>query len=218
MMPPSSASPVQMSDMVVISGELRKWHKITLTYDGPFATENDTLNPFLDYRMDVVFSNGAKSYTVPGYFAADGDAANTGATAGSKWRCHFAPDEVGVWTFTTSFVTGTNVAVSNAGGNPTSFNGDFGSFTVLNTNKSESGIDLRGKGRLRYVGLHHLQFAESNEYFLKCGADSPENFLAYGDFDNTSNRKSWAPHIGDWVSGDPTWSDGKGKGIIGALN
>jgi len=30
--------------------------------------------------------------------------------------------------------------------------------------------------------------------------------------------KAWGPHVGDWRPGDPTWKDGKGKGLIGALN
>jgi hypothetical protein len=52
---------------------------------------------------------------------------------------------------------------------------------------------------------------------------SPENFLAYDDFDNTPNngdrRKSWLPHVKHFVTDrDPTWQDGKGRGIIGALN
>jgi hypothetical protein len=48
-----------------------------------------------------------------------------------------------------------------------------GSFEVLPTNKV--GHDHRGKGRLNYVGEHHLQFAETGEWFLKAGVDSPEN-------------------------------------------
>jgi hypothetical protein len=51
---------------------------------------------------------------------------------------------------------------------------------------------------------------------------SPENFLAYDDFDNTPDnggrRKSWAPHLQHFVAGDPTWKNGKGAGIIGAVN
>jgi hypothetical protein len=31
-------------------------------------------------------------------------------------------------------------------------------------------------------------------------------------------RKSWAPHAGDYQSGDPTWAGGKGTEIIGAIN
>ena len=37
---------------VSVSGDLRQWHKVTLTLDGPQADEtaNDP-NPFLDYRL-----------------------------------------------------------------------------------------------------------------------------------------------------------------------
>ena len=75
------------SAAAVVSGELRQWHKVTLTSNGPQATETDTSpNPFTDYRMTVVFTHesGAPRYEVPGYFAADGDAANTSASAGNK--------------------------------------------------------------------------------------------------------------------------------------
>ena len=44
--------------------------------------ELDEVNPFLDYRLNVTFSHkkSAKEYLVPGFFAADGNAANTSAT------------------------------------------------------------------------------------------------------------------------------------------
>ena len=48
--------------------------------------------------------------------------------------------------------------------------------------------------------------------------------LAYADFDDTIALKknvplkTWAPHVQDWKTGDPTWKDSKGKGLIGALN
>jgi hypothetical protein len=84
------------------------------------------------------------------------------------------------------------------------------------------GRDHRGKGRLQYVGEHHLRFAETGEWFLKAGADSPENFLEYEDFDNTpnltGNLKSWGPHQRDSEIGDPTWRGGRGTEILGALN
>ena len=62
--------------------------------------------------------------------------------------------------------------------------------------------------------------------FLKAGADAPENFLAYDEFDGDFKAdgekdelvKNWDPHVRDWNRGDPTWADGKGKGIIGAVN
>jgi Domain of unknown function (DUF5060) len=213
--------PTPTSGSVEIKGERRKWHKMTLVFTGPFATETDAnINPFMDYRLDVNFTHSVtrKQYVVPGYFAADGNAAETSASSGKKWHCHFAPDEIGLWNYDVTFVTGNDVAV-NGGGVPTSFHGAKGSFAIAASNKT--GRDHRGKGRLQYVGQHHLQFAEG-EWFLKTGVDSPENFLAYEDFDNTPNignyRKSWEPHKVDYQSGDPTWQGGKGTGIIGAVN
>jgi hypothetical protein len=212
-----------------LSGETKEWHKVTLTFDGPWTSEKADPNPFLYYRLNVTFSHveGGRSYVVGGYFAADGNAANTSANKGNKWRVHFAPDRAGIWEYSVSFRKGRNVAVSDdsdAGESAGFMDGQSGSFYVGPTDKS--GRDFRGKGMLKYVGKHHLQFAETGEYFLKCGADAPENFLAYegfdGDFKFDGHKdnfiKDWAPHIIDFEEGDPTWQDGKGKGIIGAVN
>jgi len=212
-----------------ISGELKKWHKVTLTFDGPETSEAADPNPFLTYRLNVTFTHrgSGESYCVPGYFAADGDAANTGADHGNKWRVHFAPGAVGTWEYRVSFRKGRNVAVTegkNAGQSAGFMDGRTGSFNVGPTDKT--GRDFRSKGLLQYVGKHHLRFAETGEYFLKCGADAPENFLAYKDFDGDFKTdghkdnfiKDWEPHIKDFKPGDPTWQGGKGKGIIGAVN
>ena len=212
-----------------ISGELRQWHKVTLTLDGPQASEDGTPNPFLDYRMQVTFRHPATglTYVVPGYFAADGDAANTSATSGNKWRAHLSPDHVGKWTYNVSFREGPGVAISDdpdAGTAVAPVDGLNGTFEIAETDKS--GRDFRGKGRLNYVGKHHLQFAGTGEFFLKAGVDAPENFLAYKDFDGDFKTdghkdnliKDWGPHVQDWRPGDPTWQDGKGKGMIGAVN
>ncbi|MEM9329513.1 MAG: DUF5060 domain-containing protein, partial [Bacteroidota bacterium] len=71
-----------------VEGTLKKWHKITLNFDGPSTSETDESNPFLNYRLNVTFTHTAtgKSYQIPGYYAADGDAGNTGATSGNRWR------------------------------------------------------------------------------------------------------------------------------------
>ena len=205
-----------------VSGELKRWHKVTVDFTGPQASE-DNASTFLNYRLDVTFTNGNNSYTIPGYFAADGNAGESGATAGTVWRVNFCPDKTGTWIYTASFRTGTNVAVAD---NPNTFatdasiNGQTGTFTVAETDKT--GRDMRAKGRLRYVGKHHLQYEGNGEYFMKAGPDSPENLLAYNDIDNTGGNnnlmKDWAPHVADWKNGDPTWKNGKGKGLIGALN
>src|SRR5512143_3023068 len=97
----------------VVSGELKCWHKVVVTLDGPGASATGTPNPFLDLRMDVSFTHTASgtSYRVPGYFDADGNAANTSATSGNKWRAVFTPDRVGQWRYRVSFHRGPNVAV-----------------------------------------------------------------------------------------------------------
>ncbi|WP_343911377.1 Ig-like domain-containing protein [Aquimarina litoralis] len=210
---------------VVISGERKKWHKVTLTFDGPNTSETAGDNPFLNYRLNVTFTHqsGSPSYVVPGYYAADGNAAQTSANNGNKWRVHFAPDKTGQWNYNVSFRKGNNVAVNDgatAGTVAGFMNGKTGSFSIEASDKT--GRDFRGKGRLQYVGEHYLKFAETGEYMIKQGPDSPENLFAYDDFDNTPNegnrRKDYQPHINDWDNGDPTWKNGKGKGLIGAVN
>src|SRR5262245_20814892 len=93
----SAQSRTNAPDSVVVSGELRRWHKVTLTLDGPQSAETASPNPFTDYKLDVTFAHGSGTprYVVPGYFAADGNAATSSAASGNKWRVHFAPDRAG---------------------------------------------------------------------------------------------------------------------------
>lgn len=218
--------PVAVASVAVqLAGELKQWHKVTVQLAGPAASETDTApNPFTDYRCEVTFTHasGAPRYTVPGYFAADGDAANTSAKSGNVWRAHFAPDRTGSWNFRVSFTRGPLAAVNGGGAPLAPFDGQTGAFTAAPSDKT--GRDFRAHGRLEYVGRHHLRFAGSGAWFLKAGPDSPETLLAYADFDDTVARrknaplKTWAPHAGDWRPGDPTWQGGKGRGLIGAVN
>ncbi len=211
---------------VRVSGELKTWHKVTLDLAGPFANERDTApNPFTDHRFHIVFTHesGAPVYGVPGYFAADGDAGETSATAGTVWRAHFAPDRTGTWTYRVHFISGRHAALEPAAGTALEpFDGRSGSFAVAASDKT--GRDFRAKGRLQYVGGHHLRHAGSGGFFLKAGPDSPETLLAYSDFDDTVALKpnvplkTWAPHAGDWRRGDPTWKGDRGRELIGALN
>ena len=97
---------------VVVTGELKRWHKITLTFDGPETSESASPNPFLDYRLEVTFSLGGESMRVPGYYAADGDAAHSSASGGNKWRVNFTPDETGTWSWSASFRVGATVALA----------------------------------------------------------------------------------------------------------
>jgi arylsulfatase A-like enzyme len=211
---------------VAVSGELKQWHKVTLTLDGPLARERDTdPNPFLDYRLSVRFEHesGSPSYDVPGYFAADGNAGETSAEEGTKWRAHLSPDKPGRWAWRVSFVKGPRAAVDPRAAVETvaGVDGATGTFDVLPTDKT--GRDFRARGRLQYEGGHYLRFA-GGDFFLKAGPDAPETLLAYADFDGTvatkkeGPLKTWAPHLRDWRPGDPTWKGSRGKGLVGALN
>ena len=235
----ADARPADGSGTVQVGGELKQWHKVTLTLDGPFAREtDDSPNPFTDYRLIILFRHetGIPEYAVPGYFATDGNAANTSADAGTKWRAHLAPDKPGRWSYRISFVSGPLAAVDAAAAvrAVAPLDGASGEFTIAPTDKT--GRDFRRQGRLDYVGRHYLQFAGSRDFFLKAGADAPETLLAYADFDGTtalrrkadsSQRKAatkpaspgeprppvaalktWQPHVPDWRDGDPTWEGG----------
>jgi len=92
-----------------IDGELKVWYPVTLTFTGKQASETEAT--FRDHRLDVTFSNGDKSIRVPGYFAADGNAAESSATNGNKWRVKFTPNEPGVWNYSVSFREGPEIAV-----------------------------------------------------------------------------------------------------------
>jgi len=214
--------------------DAQKWDKVVLSFVGPAAAEDAELNPFTDYRLNVTFSHKNKIIVVPGYYAADGDAAETGGASGNVWKVIFRPDEIGEWTYEVSFRTGENIAVDSIpdAGEPIAFDGATGKIRVKPSLASLP--DLKARGRLEYIGTKYLQFAETGEYFLKGGADSPENLLGYIDFDgtykgtspesregeaiNTDQLHKYEPHLQDWKIGDPVWQGEKGKGLIGAMN
>ncbi len=230
---------------VALQGELKKWHNVTLLVTGPTLSETGNPNPFTNYRLNVTFTQGATTFLVPGYFAADGNAANTNATSGNKWKVHFAPNATGTWNYSVSFRTGSMAAISDQAnfGSAVSPDGATGSFSIAPNDKSLP--DLRAKGHLDYVNLHYLQWQETGDFFIKGGADAPENFLGYYGFDNTVDQGGssntlngtssytsqgvtynyngdglhhYDAHEVDWNNGDPDWGNGKGKNIIGAIN
>ena len=207
-----------------ITGQLKQWHKVSLTMSGPYAHEQDNEpNPFLDVRMETTFTHAdGTSYVVPGYFAADGNSSETSAESGNQWRTHFAPDRTGQWKYATSIVRGEKAAIDTQASTTPLFQ-NSGSFTIADSDKTAP--DLRSQGRLKYVGKHYLQHMGSGKYFLKAGADAPETLLGYADFDGTvANKpnkvplKTYSAHVKDWAQGDPVWQGSKGKGLVGAIS
>jgi hypothetical protein len=200
-----------------VEGALQAWHPVTITFTGKEASETEAT--FRDHRLDVTFSKGDKSLRVPGYFAADGNAAESSATNGNKWRVKFTPNEPGAWTYSVSFREGTNIAVPavsspTAGKSAGAPDGETGSFTVKPADAAAPGF--YGKGKLAYVGEHYLQFQGSKQWFVKGGPGSPEDVFGYQDFDNTSdnpNKKSDTQKKDTYLYEDHGFGAGKGVGL-----
>jgi hypothetical protein len=129
------------------------------------------------------------------------------------------PDAEGEWTVHAELVRGPDAALrDNAEAVPELAVAGVadGTFSVGPTDKRPP--DVRARGLLRDVRERYFIFAGTNEPFLKGGADSPENLLAFADFDATTPTHRYAPHARDWRPGDPVWKHEKGKNLIGALN
>ena len=208
-----------------IHGELKKWHRVTLSFEGPQTHELADENPFLNYRLNVTFSNDKNTYVVPGFYAADGKAAETSATGGNVWKVRFTPDAIGEWKYRVSFQKGDKIAIADPNEKGTSaayMDGQFGTFVIEPSDKT--GNDNRAMGRLKYVGESYLQYTEDKNYLIKLGVDAPENFLGYSDFDEATNAlgllKDWEPHSKDFPQDAIPflWKGNKGKNMFGAIN
>ena len=221
-----------------ISGSLEKWDKLKIEYTSDLDYDEDDWDTFIALRFDMYFTSpSGKTYRVPGHFAADGDAGNTGAGIGNVWRCYFTPDEEGTWTYASSFREGFGITVDTSAtiGTPIDFDADSGSFVI--TACTAGGP--RCEGRLEYIDEVYRK-RRDGDYYIKSGADAPENFLAYFAFDQTlddggsandlETTNQYAPgfnyngdglhhyeiHQQHWNPGDPLINGD--KGIIGALN
>ncbi|MEM9295906.1 MAG: DUF5060 domain-containing protein [Planctomycetota bacterium] len=215
--------------------------QIDFTSASVFQETAGAANPFLDRRLDVTFERldnlgqpTGEAYTVPGFFNADGAAADTHATAGNQWAARFTPPTPGTWRYTADFRQGAGVAITD---DPTLFatsdpalHNATGTFSVDSRDASAPGFLAKGLLKLPDGGARYLQTQGDGQYWLKGGADSPENPLGYLGFDNTTSENNSGPanqndftgafperraygrlhqfdtHRADFNPGDPTWS------------
>jgi Domain of unknown function (DUF5060)/Putative collagen-binding domain of a collagenase len=209
----------------VVTGELLQWHTVTVGFSGPPASETGMTLPgayrapstFADYLLDCTFEHAASNakFVVPGYYAGDGKGANQLSIGGNIWYCHFTPPTTGLWSWKTKYAQGTNVA-QNGGGNPGGFfDGASGTMDIVASDKT--GRDFRGLGRV--VAKNGQYVFPNGQVLRKVGPSSPTNLLDYADFDAAkADAKTYSAHVADYTATDPTFADGKGKGLIGALN
>lgn len=194
---------------------------VTLELEGPELDEREGRNPFADVRLDWTLVHGDKSWTIPGYFAGCGDAADTGCTGGNIWRAHFIPPLEGEYSWSIDFRAGPDMAITPAPGERLSGNGAQGRFSVV----GRSDDPIRARGLLQYRGDHYYRYAGDDSIFFKFGPDAPENMLAYDGFDATPNykgfRKSWDAHAADLNAdgGAYLWGGGQtGAGLLGMFD
>ncbi len=211
---------------------------VTIDFIGPATSESDEINPFTDIRLEVEFRcdhpGGNVSMRIPGFYAADGNAAETSADSGPFWKCRFAAPVAGTWHYTASLRTGPDIAISDdpAAGRALPLDDNQGQLTVTDWPANQVTEDFRTRGTLTTQNGYY-RLSKTDELWIKAGTNSPENLLAYEGFDGTermtaTSRKGEAktgnqihrfdPHAGDWRDGDPTWGGGRGPSIIGAIN
>ncbi|RBP53195.1 Kelch repeat-containing protein [Arenicella xantha] len=208
------------------------WHTVELDFVGPDTSESDVDNPFLNKRLDVEFTHALSQKTIRGFYAADGNAAETSADSGAIWRVRFTPHIKGKWTYRASLRSGENIAIQELSDSMTvlPLESSVGEFLVVGSDKDQS--DFRAHGHLA-VDRSYFRFRDTGEYWIKAGANSPENLLGYFEFDGTyrvgradrdgdavagEGLHQFKPHAADWQLGDPSWQEGKGKNLIGAMN
>ncbi|MGL1889520.1 MAG: DUF5060 domain-containing protein [Reichenbachiella sp.] len=214
----------------IVSGDLMRWHNVKMEFAGPQVSETSTPNPFMDYKLDVMFTHeDGKIYKVPGYYAASNQAHESSSSAGNTWIVNFVPDRTGTWTWTSTFLEGKDVAVGGAGKSSAYIDGEKGSFQVNESNKREKDFRSPDLGKLKYVNEHYLRHAgtggdlPNGNWFLKAGADAPENMLDYEGFDQTPNHsgrtKTWELHRQDFENNLLyDWKEGAGANILGVVD
>ena len=140
-------------------GSFEKWSKVEITLTGPDSDGNAGANPnpFL-IEVGVTFTHNSETYIVPAFFNGD----DNGNQVGNVWKVRFSPNQTGDWTFSTQ-------------SDDAQLNGYTGTFTVIDP--PAGAPDFYKYGWLKATNTHYLKFAEG-PYFLKGGADDPEDFLS----------------------------------------
>ena len=204
---------------------------ITLRFEGPETSESDDDNPFLNHRLDVTFRrveddpDADRDTRIRGFYAADGNAAHSGASSGNIWMCRFRPDEVGRYRYEALLRSGPAVSIDS----------DVPSQTFPLENASGEFVVGEPSGNVvARVDQDGHYFVRGQQLWLKFGANSPENLLAFADFDGThrigadirdgesdpgAGLHRYEPHLQDFRAGDPTWGEqGRGRALIGLVN
>ena len=205
---------------------------------GPKVSETDATNPFTDYlAIASITSPTGFTQNIRGFFVGDGQAQYSSADSGDLWQINYTPASKGHYKYTLSLYKGDKIALTTMP-NIAKLRGQkalsqvFGEFTVKQNDKAAQHFAKNG---FLSIKDGYFYFAHTQSYWLKSGANSPENLLGYWEIDGTyrasaqtrqgeaaadTNLHKYPTHIADYNTGDPLWGaqKNKGKGLIGAIN
>jgi lysophospholipase L1-like esterase len=143
------------------------WSKVEISLNGPDSIGMGSPNPFLIDVFVTFTSSQGGTYVVPAFYDGDGN----GSLDGSVWKVRFTPDVPGTWDYVSS-------------SSEPMLDGQSGSFEVSSNDGCQAYLpnglpDFQCVGRLSYAGEHYLRFS-GGTYWLKAGANEPEDLLAPG--------------------------------------
>ncbi len=201
---------------------------------GPDTQETAPNNPFMNYLnlTHITDANGI-TRTYRGYYAADGKAQYSSADSGNIWRTHFTPSNSGLYHYESYLYSGDKAALSKTN-NP--------SLDIVAAQKGTIDISAATVAQKPFEKTGFLDIKDgffyatrTQQYWLKAGANSPENLLGYWEIDGTYRHSDqqregesntgeglhkFEAHIKDFSQDDLLWGQdkNKGKGLIGAIN
>lgn len=144
---------------------------------------SDTANPFF-IEVTATFSGPGGTFVVPAFYAGDG----VGGMDGDVWRARFAANVAGDWMLATS---STDPILDG-------YSATFQVSEPAPCDPLEPGElpDFACTGRLLYVDDFYLQFADGT-FWLKGGADDPEDFLAPGQTVGFTTKQEAIQYLAD---------------------
>ena len=165
--PNKAIAAVEPQDSMTI---VKQWHTHTIDVLGPQTSESNQDNPFLNYRLLVTFTQDDTTRTVRGYYAADGNAAQSGADAGATWQVKFKPPKTGEWQYEARLEQGEGIALQKKTQSGKLVTIKTGEFRVIDSDREAP--DFRALGYMT-VENSHFYFPEKKRYWLKGGHQQP---------------------------------------------
>ena len=170
-----------------------QYEAVAFDLAGPHAGEvGGSFNPFLDLELNALFQSDAHPpVAVRGFWAADGVAADSGGSSGGVWRFIFRPPRPGWWQWSANF------SVPEGGVVQVRLGGLLGLGPSNSTRPREGALNVTPAAVLavrpvKADGSRYLR-GMRGERWIKLGADSPENLLAFADFDGTIPSHRYEP-------------------------